>query len=266
MSSKGIAVLTTVFMLLLIKLGARAEGPVWSVDSSSEWKRAATMSGVQVRDSRLVLDGSRNGQWSSNWHEWGRSVDASMNLFDNKTINVVVDGSETPFTDADQVPHDWYGRCMIAIVDDNRWVMAIRSGVNHISWQDPDAIHVLTSNDEGRSWSKLDQWFDGTPIRGMPFEDGHTHSEPGLYRMPNGDLILQFWRTNYVSGTRQLRSTDNGKTWLPDIDRINLKGASGADGSRAIGTEDYFVDPENPSDVYMSIFQSKNDPETGLGG
>ncbi len=270
MSSKSIPVLTTVCMLLLLNLGTGAEGPVWSVDSSSEWKRAATLSGVQVRDSRLVLDGSRDGRWSSNWHEWGRSlkavrieVDASMNLFDNKTIEVVVDGSETPFTDADQVPHDWYGRCMIAIVDNNRWVMAIRSGVDHISWQDRDAIHVLTSNDEGRTWSKLDQWLDGTPIRGMPFEDGHTHSEPGLFRMPNGDLILQFWRTNYVSGTRQLRSTDNGKTWLADIDRINVKGVTGADGSRAIGTEDYFVDPKNPADVYMAFQYFHYDSKAG---
>ncbi len=260
MSSRGIAVLTIVVTLALLNPDARAQEPTWSADSSLEWEQGATMSGVRVRDGSLVLAESNRGRWRSNWREWGRvvdavrvEVDASLSLFDNKTIDVVVDGSETPFTDADQVLHDWYGRCMIAIVDDRRWLMAIRSGVNHISWQDRDAIHLLTSNDEGRTWSKLDHWFDGTPILGMPFEDGQTHSEPGLFRMPNGNLILQFWRTNYVSGTRQLRSTDNGKTWLPDIDRINIEGVSGADGSRAIGTEDYFVDPENPSDVYMAF-------------
>ena len=87
----------------------------------------------------------------------------------------------------------------------------------------------------------------------MPYEDGHTHSEPGLYKMPNGDLILQFWRTDYSSGTKQLRSTDNGKTWVTDVDRIHVTGVTGADGEMAIGTEDYFVDPEKPSQVYMAF-------------
>jgi hypothetical protein len=87
----------------------------------------------------------------------------------------------------------------------------------------------------------------------MPYEDGHTHSEPGLYRTPGGDLILQFWRTGYSSGTKQLRSTDDGKTWNLDIDRIRVRDVPGAENDRVIGTEDYFVDPENPSDMYMAF-------------
>ena len=176
-----------------------------------------------------------------------------IDLFDNKTIEIVVRGSEKPYTDADGLEHDWYGRCMIAIVDENRWIMALRSGVNHIAWDSRDTIHLLTSSDEGRTWGQLDRWFDGTSIKGMPHEDGHCHSEPGLFRMPNGDLILQFWRTAYRSGTKQLRSTDNGKTWTTDIDRISVVGVPGADDDMVIGTEDYFVDPENSSDVYMAF-------------
>ena len=124
--------------------------------------------------------------WVSPWHRWPGVVDhaeirveAAIDLFDNKTIETVVDGSARPFTDADGVPHTWYGRCMIAIVDERRWIMALRSGVSHISWGQRDAIHLITSTDEGRTWSELDRWFDGSPIRGMPFEDGHTHSERG---------------------------------------------------------------------------------------
>ncbi len=238
-----------------------AQQPSWSVESTAEWKQAtATETGVRIDEGRLVLDGAANGHWTSRWHEWQGAVElahinveADINLFDNKTIEVVVDGSETPFTDADQVRHDWYGRCLIAIIDETRWVMALRSGVNHISWDDRDAIHLITSTDEGRTWSKLDRWFDGSPIEGLPYEDGYTHSEPGLFKMPNGDLILQFWRTAYRSGTKQLRSQDNGKTWTVDLDRISVEGVAGADGSYAIGTEDYFVDPENPSDVYMAF-------------
>ena len=58
----------------------------------------------------------------------------------------------------------------------------------------------------------------------MPYQDGHTHSEPGLYAMPNGDLILQFWRTGSASGTKQLRSIDEGRTWRVDLDRIQVQG------------------------------------------
>ena len=87
----------------------------------------------------------------------------------------------------------------------------------------------------------------------MPYDDGYTHSEPGLFRMPNGDLILQFWRTSYSTGTKQLRSQDLGKTWDLDIDRISVEGVVGADDDRAIGTEDYFVDPESPTHVYMAF-------------
>ena len=71
-------------------------------------------------------------------------------------------------------------------------------------------------------------------------------ARPGLFRMPNGDLILQFWRTAYSTGTKQLRSVDQGKTWELDIDRISVEGVEGADDDRAIGTEDYFVDPGEP--------------------
>ena len=240
---------------------AMAQESSWSVDTTREWaETAAAQTGVGVDDGRLILDGANEGQWTSRWQTWQEavgaaliSVEADIELFDNKTIEIVVDGSETPFTDKDEVPHDWYGRCLIAIVDEKRWIMALRSGVNHIRWGDRDAIHIITSNDEGRTWSKLDRWFDGSAIEGLPYEDGYTHSEPGLFKMPNGDLILQFWRTSYRSGTKQLRSRDNGKMWTLDVDRIDVKGVTGADGSYAIGTEDYFVDPENPTDIYMSF-------------
>ena len=243
--------------------GAAAETP-WGIEPSrASWTGAQASGDNTVTTSVLSLKGGPTGQWTSRWHNWQGPVDAALVAvkaaiapFANQTIQVVVKGSDTPYTDASGVPHTWYGRCMIAIVDQNRWIMAIRSGISHIAWRTPrkrDTIHLLTSCDEGRTWSKLDRWFDGTPIRGMPYEDGETHSEPGLYRMPNGDLVLQFWRTDYSTGTKQLRSTDQGKTWATDIERINVSGVTGADGDRAIGTEDWFVDPEHPTHVYMAF-------------
>ncbi len=243
--------------------GVAAEVP-WSIEQShASWSQSQASGDKIVIANGLSLKGGDAGQWTGQWHQWQGTVDAAevavgaqVVQFANQTIKVVVKGSERPYTDASGVRHTWYGRCMIAIVDENRWIMAIRSGINHIAWNTPqkrDTIHLLTSSDEGRTWSNLDRWFDGTPVQGMPYEDGETHSEPGLYRMPNGDLILQFWRTDYSTGTKQLRSTDNGKKWVMDIDRIDVAGVIGAEGNRAIGTEDWFVDPEHPSHVYMAF-------------
>lgn len=243
--------------------GVAAEAP-WSIERTRAGWTQAQGSGHNIAITNGVsLKGGDAGQWTSKWHPWQGTVDAAqvavraaVAQFANQTIQVVVKGSETPYTDASGTPHTWYGRCMIAIVDENRWIMALRSGISHIAWHTPrrrDTIHLITSSDEGRTWSKLDRWFDGTPVQGMPYEDGETHSEPGLYRMPNGDLILQFWRTDYSTGTKQLRSTDHGKTWVTDLERINIAGVTGADGDRAIGTEDWFVDPEHPSHVYMAF-------------
>ena len=258
-------------LLLIVPWTSLAGAEPWSIETSAVWKRArAASEGIAVKDDSLVLDGAEQGQWVSEWHVWHQPVSAvkvlvgaEIDLFDNKTIEVVVDGSEKPFTNAAGTPHDWYGRSMIAILGKHRWVMALRSGVNHIDWAGRDTIHIITSKDEGRTWSKLDRWFDGTPTVGMPFDDGATHSEPGLYRMPNGDLVLQFWRTDFSSGTRQLRSTDDGKTWKPDIDRISVVGVSGADDDRVIGTEDWFIDPENPNDAYMAFQYFKYNSQAG---
>lgn len=234
----------------------------WTIDSPSEWKEATvSIDGITTGEGGLALKGTDRGLWTSNWHSWqapARSermiVEAELDLFENKTIQTVIKGSKIPYIDTTHTPHDWYGRCMIAVIDEYRWIMAMRSGLNHIAWGERDAIHLITSNDEGKTWNGLNQWFDGSPITGMPYDDGYTHSEPGLYKTPDGDLILQFWRTSYSSGTKQLRSNDHGKTWNLDIERICIQGVEGARGDCAIGTEDYFVDPENPSDIYM-VFQ-----------
>ena len=247
-------------LVIGMSVNVQADGEV-ALCHEAQWKQAtATAEQVTVGQHGLTLQKTPKGHWASKWldapegNSWKSvAIEAGIDLFANKTIEVVVDGSAKPFVDADGVEHDWYGRCMIAILDARRWVMAIRSGINHIQIGKRDAIHVLTSADEGCTWSKLNHWFDGTPIEGLPYEDGHTHSEPGLYRMPNGDLILQFWRTFSTSGTTQLRSTDHGKTWQIDHDRLEVQAVPEVPGNLAIGTEDWFIDPENPQHVYMAF-------------
>jgi HEAT repeat protein len=249
--------------------------PEWTLLRPQEWKQAEASARNITAGDGIALAQKGTGEWTSTWHDFGRTVDAAeirisaeISLFDHKTIAKVVEGKNMPYTDRDQIPHDWYGRCMIAILDAHRWVMAIRSGVDHIDQHGRDTLHLLTSNDEGRTWSGLDRWFDGSPVVGLPYEDGYAHSEPGLYRMPNGDLILQFWRTWDLTGTKQLRSRDGGKTWATDLDRIAVKGVQGARGDMAIGTEDYFIDPEHPSDVYMAFeyFQYQGGPGPSKAG
>ena len=260
---------TVIVLLSVVLVGSASGQEPWSLVSPADWTQAEA-SVKNMSSGTIALKAAGEGQWTSKWHDWGSTVDsakvfveAEFDLFDNKTIETVVKGSEKPYTDANDVQHDWYGRCMIAVVDENRWIMALRSGVNHIDWKGGDTIHLLTSSDEGRTWGKLDQWFDGTPIEGMPYYDGKCHSEPGLFRMPNGDFILQFWRTDYHTGTKQLRSTDNGKTWITDIERINVAGVTGAPGNVALGCQDWFVDPENPSDVYMAFEYYKYNSQSG---
>ena len=55
-------------------------------------------------------------------------IDAQIDLFGHRTIESIVKGPQRPFTDADGIQHSWYGRCMIAILDAKRWIMALRSG------------------------------------------------------------------------------------------------------------------------------------------
>ena len=267
--SRGLITAGWASALVSLAVTGAIAGQSWSVGSEADWKhQTASANQILFQDGYMVLDREGEGEWTGKWHDWQATVDsaemfveADIDLFDNKTIEVVVKGAEKPYTDASGVQHDWYGRCMIAIVDENRWIMAIRSGTGHIHWGGRDTVHLLTSANEGRSWSGLNQWFDGTPIEGMPYEDGATHSEPGLYRMPNGDLILQFWRTDFSSGTKQLRSTDNGKTWIVDIDRIYISGITRVVDGFALGTEDWLVDPENPSDIYMAFQHFHYPPE-----
>ena len=259
------------FILAAVAVACGPGSGTLILDSEGQWKAGAdAAAGVVIGPDGLDLETDGQGHWTGAWQEGPGeagsvqvTVRSRLDLFRDKTIEVVVDGSEEPYTGSDGVPHDWYGRSMIAILDQNRWVMAVRSGLNHIDWRGQDAIHILTSSDEGRTWGELDRWFDGTPISGMPFDDGYTHSEPGLYRMPSGNLILQFWRTSYSSGTRQLRSQDGGKTWVQDHDRIDVQGVTGAPGDLALGTEDWFVDPENPTHVYMAFQYFHHEAQAG---
>lgn len=157
---------TTTCTLAVLLLGLSAASLLaeesWSIDASAEWKQAtASSKSVAIHEGAVFLRGAHEGQWTNTWHTWQNQmgiskiiVEAEINLFNNKQIQTIVKGAQTPYTDRDGVEHDWYGRCMIAIVDEHRWIMELQSGVNHINWGKGDTIHLITSTNQGRTWSR----------------------------------------------------------------------------------------------------------------
>ena len=98
MVTRNTAFAMAAILMALAAAGTLAAEP-WSVRSSSQWKQeTASADKVVIEDGLLVLDGARRGQWTSRWHDWQRPiesaktvVEAEIDLFDNKTIEVVVD-------------------------------------------------------------------------------------------------------------------------------------------------------------------------------
>ncbi len=88
--------LTTILLIVSWASQLPAAEP-WSVETSAAWKRARAVSeGIAVKEDSLVLDGAEKGQWISKWHVWNQPVkaikvviEAELDLFDNKTIEVV---------------------------------------------------------------------------------------------------------------------------------------------------------------------------------
>lgn len=144
---------------------------------------------------------------------------------------------------------NWYGRTSMKV-----WrgitVMAYREGTTHPA-NAYDIICVKFSTDYGDNWTAPNTWIDGTPVVGMPsFPDaGPTDpqgaGEPWLYLMPNGDLVIHMWKSQYGvtnSGTYQIRSTDGGKTWSsPTLVLFQFEGSTHSNNLNIFSTDDDFV-------------------------
>ena len=95
------------------------------------------------------------------------------------------------------VPASLHGDSCDTIFDANGNVLMEQGGV----------IMVCASDDNGRSWQRLD-----SVIR-SPYKDTTGFGEPGLYEFENGDLWL--WFRSAYGHQYQTYSRDNGKTWAP---------------------------------------------------
>lgn len=144
---------------------------------------------------------------------------------------------------------DWYGRTSMKI-----WrgitVLSYRQADTHPD-NDFDVICVKFSNDYGDNWTEPNTYLDGTPVTGMPSypdagpADPQGAGEPWLYLMPNGDLVIHMWKSNYGvtnSGTYQIRSTDGGRSWSsPALVEFQYNGSTHPNNLNIFATDDDFV-------------------------
>lgn len=144
----------------------------------------------------------------------------------------------------------WYGRTSMKV-----WkgitVMSYRRALTHND-NDYDEICIKFSTDYGDTWTEENTYLDGTKVVGMPswpdsggYADARGPGEPWLYLMPNGDLVIHMWLSDYGvtnSGTYQIRSTDGGKTWnSPALVSFQFEGSTHANNLNIFSTDDDFV-------------------------
>ena len=76
----------------------------WTIGSSAEWEEATAAIDATLEGERgLILQRAGEGQWTSTWQSWQApvrslkmTVEAEIDLFDDKKIQVVISGAETP--------------------------------------------------------------------------------------------------------------------------------------------------------------------------
>lgn len=126
--------------------------------------------------------------------------------------------------------NDWQGRMNFIENALGEWVFVWTEGVQH---SDPSAstarFNIAFSDDEGDTFSDNNEDLEGNPVSGFPLTPQSPADFIGdaqLFKCPNGDLILicqergtgtAAWNGTNVTQS-QYRSTDNGKSWLYDLD------------------------------------------------
>ena len=112
----------------------------------------------------------------------------------------------------------WLGRPSLTARPDGTWVMVFREGPAH--WPTTDSsFHVAFSTDEGETWSDDDTTPEGEAVEGFPHTRPDADVSDATVKHHRGDLLFHVseerdaggWR-----GTRQLRSTDGGRTWTDE--------------------------------------------------
>ncbi|MHC4176266.1 MAG: sialidase family protein [Planctomycetota bacterium] len=144
---------------------------------------------------------------------------------------------------------DWVARGSLT-KSGHRWVFAYVDGYKH-GRSVPRLIQLRFSDDEGRTWSKVNMLPDGTPVKGAPLQTDEPNRieicEGVILTCPNKDLLF-IGRTfdhrpepgQFADGTTQFRSTDGGASWTNEGSLLKAPAAVMSLG-RAVAGEAIFI-------------------------
>ena len=154
---------------------------------------------------------------------------------------------------------DWIGRPVL-LDNGGTWIMMYRQGNNH-SYDANCLFHLRFSQDYGGTWSEADKFTDGTSCVNAPFASTDEQTDGILILAPNGDILSQIYE--HGAGTRQWRSTDDGKTWADEGIILTDATLVGGQDYAVIGTEIYittFTDPASDGEFPFtaSLYKSAN--------
>ena len=115
-------------------------------------------------------------------------------------------------------PGRWFGRPSLTARPDGTWVLVYRDAPEHGPSTD-SSFHVAFSTDEGETWTDDDTTPEGEAVEGFPHTRPDADVSDATVKHHRGDLLFHVseerdaggWR-----GTRQLRSTDGGRTWTDE--------------------------------------------------
>jgi len=156
----------------------------------------------------------------------------------------------------------WLGRPSLAARPDGTWLLIFREAPEHPGTTG-SSFHLAFSTDEGDTWTADDTTVAGNDVEGFPHTRPDADVSDATIKHHDGDLLFHVieertpfdatW--NNWAGTRQLRSTDGGRTWTDEgiIDPDGIAPEStllGQDGAVHPGTGDLYegVNYREPGD------------------
>ncbi|MFB6218903.1 MAG: sialidase family protein [Halobacteriaceae archaeon] len=163
----------------------------------------------------------------------------------------------------------WLGRPSLTARPDGTWVLVFREAPRHAPTTD-SSFHVAFSGDEGETWTDDDTALDGDAVEGFPHTRPGADVSDATVKHHDGDLLFHVIEEaapfdapgNTWAGTRQLRSTDGGRSWTDE----GLVDPEGAPPESVLLGQDHAVDPET-GDLYEGVnYRTTGDPVASKSG